>query len=134
MPTRTDTRNQLTVASHLAVSRLTDATVTAGTAFDTSSYAAGARFLLVLTAFQTNVANTGGAWTVTESATSGGSYTTATTGGTLTVPATTPGTTVRTVDVTPNPLKPWVKATFTGTDATTEVDVVAAVVVVPRGL
>jgi hypothetical protein len=122
--------NDLTVVQIMPTARVADATPVLSTDFDVRSYAHGSRFLVVLQSHETNAGNTGGTWTVTESATDGGSYTAATTDGVLT--AIGAGTDViRSVAVYPNPAKPFVLVTFTGADANAEVDVTATLVVVP---
>jgi hypothetical protein len=133
MPTRTDLRNQVTVTQLIAASRVTDATPVVSTALDRSALPAGSRHMLVLSAFETNVANTGGVWTVTESATSGGSYTAATTSTIAATPATA-GNDVQSVDVTPSGTKPWLKVTYTGADANAEVDITASLVRVAQAI
>lgn len=134
MPTRTDLRNQMSVAQLVNSTRVADATPVASTAFDTSTLSPGARVLLILSAFETNTGNTGGTWSVTESATSGGEYTAASTGGSLASTPAEAGNAIRVIDATPNPAKPWLKVTFTGADANTEVDITAVRLVVPRAL
>lgn len=132
MPIDWTVENELTVVNIVPATRVTDATPVTSTDFDVRTYDPGSRFLLILDAFETNAANTGGTWTVTESLTDGGVYTTATTDGALTATGETAGNVQRTVAVLPNPAKPFVHAVFTGADATTEVDVTANLVVVPR--
>jgi hypothetical protein len=124
--------DEVTVVSLVDATRVVDATAVTGTDFDVRAYDPGSRFLLVLNAFETNVANTGGTWTVTESETDGGAYTTAQTDGSLAATGATPGTVQRVVSVYPNPAKPFVLVTFTGADANAEVDVAATLVVLPR--
>lgn len=133
MPTRTDLRNQVTVAQPIAASRVADATPVVSTAVNRSVDTPGTRYLLVLAAFETNTANTGGVWTVTESATSGGSYTAATTSTIAATPAEA-GNNVQTVDVQPNASKPWLKVTYTGADANAEVDITATLIRVPQAI
>lgn len=125
---------KLTVVGALAATRVTDATPVLATDFDVRTYAPGSRFLLVLSAFETNANNTGGTWTVTESATDGGSYTTATIGGSLSATPATAGNNVQKVSVYPNSAKPFVLVTYTGADANTEVDITVTLVVIPRGM
>lgn len=134
MPVRTDVNAQVTTVQVMPATRVADATPVLSTDFDVREYPPGARFLLVLNAFETNVANTGGTWTVTESATDGGSYSTATTTGSLAATPATAGNAVRTVSVSPNKAKPFVLVTYTGADANAEVDITATLIVVPRGL
>lgn len=123
---------QLTGVSALAATRVTDATPAASTPINLGSYPPGSRLVFVLQAFETNVANTGGTWTITESATSGGSYTAATVDEAPVATPASAGNDVQVVTVLPNAAKPFVKATFTGADANTEVDVSAVAIIVPR--
>lgn len=123
--------NEVTVVQVMPAARVTDATPVTSTDFDVRSYAPGSKFLLVLESHETNAGNTGGTWTVTESATDGGSYTTATTDGALTAIGTSTDV-QRVVSVYPNPAKPFVLVTFTGADVNAEVDVTATLVVLPR--
>lgn len=125
---------EITAVQVMPATRVADATPVLSTDFDVRSYAPGSRFLLVLNAFETNVANTGGTWTVTESATDGGSYTTATTGGTLAATPASAGNSVQKVSVYPNSAKPFVLVTYTGADANAEVDITVTLVVIPRGM
>lgn len=134
MPIRANLQTEVTAVSLVDATRVADATPVTGTDFDVRSYPPGSRFLLVLNAFETNVANTGGTWTVTESATDGGVYTTAGTAGSLAATGETPGNVQRVVAVTPNVAKPFVHPVFTGADANTEVDVTAVLLVIPRAL
>jgi hypothetical protein len=131
MTTRWTINDEVTCVQVMPASRVADATPVLSTDFDVRAYAPGSRFLLVLSSHETNAGNTGGTWTVTESATDGGEYTTATTDGSLAV--TGAATDVqRVVAVKPNPAKPFVLVTFTGADANAEVDVTATLVVLPR--
>lgn len=125
---------EITAVQVMPASRVADATPVLSTDFDVRTYAPGSRFLLVLNAFETNVANTGGTWTVTESATDGGSYTTATLGGSLAATPASAGNNVQKVAVYPNSAKPFVLVTYTGADANAEVDVSATLLVIPRGM
>lgn len=118
----------------IAATRVVDATPVLSAALDLSTLGAGARVLLVLSAFETNVANTGGTWAVTESATSGGSYTAATTHGALVATPASAGNNVQYVSLLPNGAKPFVKVSYTGADANTEVDITATLLVIPRGM
>lgn len=124
----------ITATGSIAATRVADATPIVSTALDTRTLAPGVRLLLVLSAFETNVANTGGTWTVTESATSGGSYTACTTHGTLAATPAAAGNSVQYVSVLPNGAKPWIKVTYTGADANTEVDITATLLLVPRAV
>jgi hypothetical protein len=134
MPTRTDVNAQVTTVQVMPATRVADATPVLSTDFDVRTYPPGARFLLVLNAFETNVGNTGGTWTVTESATDGGTYTACSLHGSLAATPASAGNDVQTVAVKPNNAKPFVLVTYTGADASTEVDITATLVVVPRGL
>jgi hypothetical protein len=132
MPIRWTVNDEVTVVNIVPASRVTDATPVTSTDFDVRAYDPGSRFLLVLDAYETNAGNTGGTWTVVESLTDGGAYTTATTDGALTATGETAGNVQRVVSVLPNPAKPFVHAVFTGADANAEVDVTANLVVVHR--
>lgn len=125
---------EVTAVQLIPATRVVDATPVLATDIDTRTYAPGTRFLLLLEAFETNVANTGGTWTVTESATDGGSYTAADTHGSLAATGPTPGNVQRVVSFRANPSKPFVLVTFTGADANAEVDVTATLVALPRSL
>lgn len=131
MPSNWAVHEELTVSQLINSTRVADATPVASTPLDLRTLAHGARYLLVLNAFETNVANTGGTWTVTESATSGGSYAACTLGGSLAATPAEAGNDNQVVSFLPNPDKPFVKVTFTGADANTEVDITASLVVVP---
>jgi len=132
MPVRHTLENELTVVQILRATRIADATVATSDDFDVRSYDPGSRFLLILEAFETDVTNTGGTWSVQESLTDGGTYTASTTSGDLTATGATAGNVQRVVSVLPNPAKPFVQAVFTPADAGTDVDVTATLVVVPR--
>ncbi len=135
MPVRLDAASVLTVQQLINASRVTDATPVASTAIDRGALSPGSRLVLVLSAFETNVANTGGTWTVTESATSGGSYTAASlVGGSLVATPAVAGNDVQTIGVRPNSAKPWLKVTYTGADANAEVDVTAHLLVIPQAV
>ncbi len=134
MPVRTDVNAQVTTVQVMPATRVADATPVLSTDFDVRDYPPGSRFLLVLNAFETNTGNTGGTWTVTESATDGGSYSTAATTGSLAATPATAGNAVRTVSVAPNKAKPFVLVTYTGADANAEVDITATLLVLPRGM
>jgi hypothetical protein len=134
MPIRWTVNDTVTAVNLVPATRVADATPVTGTDFDVRAYPRGSRFLLVLDAFETNVANTGGTWTVTESETDGGSYTAATTDGSLAATGATPGNVQRVVSVLGNPAKPFVHPVFTGADANAEVDVTAILLVIPAAL
>lgn len=124
--------DEVTCVQVMPTARVADATPVLSTDFDVRTFRPGTKFLLILQSHETNAGNTGGTWTVTESATDGGSYTAATTDGDLT--AIGAGTDViRAVSVLPNSAKPFVLVTFTGADANAEVDVTATLVAIPRG-
>jgi len=129
-----EVQEAVTVVGLIPATRVADATPVLSTDFDVRSYAPGSRFLIVLSAFETNAGNTGGTWTVTESATDGGSYTTATLSSALTATPASAGNDVQKVAVYPNSAKPFVLVTYTGADANAEVDITATLVVIPRGL
>lgn len=124
----------VSVTQLIPATRVVDATPVTHTDVDVRTFETGTRFLLLLEAFETNVANTGGTWAVTESATDGGVYTAADTHGSLAVTGATPGNVQRVVSFRANPSKPFVLVTFTGADAAAEVDVTATLVAVPRAL
>lgn len=125
---------EVSVSGLIPTTRVTDATPVLSTDFDARTFAPGTRFLIVLSAFETNVANTGGTWTVTESATDGGAYTACTLDRTLTATPATAGNDVQRVAVLPNPAKPFVLVTYTGADANAEVDITASLIALPREL
>lgn len=125
---------QATVTQLINATRVVDATPVLATDIDTRTFETGTRFLLVLNAFETNVANTGGTWSVTESETDGGAYTAADTHGSLAATGATPGNVARVVSFRANPAKPFVLVTFTGADANAEVDITATLVALPRTL
>lgn len=125
---------QVTVQQLIASTRVVDATPVLAADVDVRTFPHETRFLLVLNAFETNVANTGGTWTVTESETDGGAYTAATVHGSLAATGATPGNVQRVVSFRANPAKPFVLVTFTGADANAEVDITATLVAVPSVL
>lgn len=113
---------------------VTDATPVLSSALDFTTLAAGARHVLVLEARADAAGNTGGTWTVKESATSGGTYATAqSTHGSLaaTGAVANPTNVQRTVSILPNPAKPFMKVTFTGADTNAEATVSAVLVSLP---
>lgn len=134
MPVNWAIDQQITPVGILASTRVADATPVLSTDFRVTAYPPGSRFLLVLRAVETNAGNTGGVWTVKESLTDGGSYTTATTHGTLAATPAEAGDSVQYVSVYPNTAKPFVLVTFTGADADAEVDVSATLLVIPRNV
>lgn len=133
MPVRHTVENEVTT-SVLHSATVIDATPETSTDFDVRTFDPGSRFLLLLNAFETVATNTGGTWTVTESETDGGVYTTATTSGSLAATGAVAGDVLRTVSLLPNPAKPFVHAVFTGADASTDVHITAVLVALPRGL
>lgn len=118
-------QGQFTVTNLVPASRVVDATPVLSAAVDLRTLPAGARHVIVMDAFETNAGNTGGTWAVTESATSGGSYTTATTSGSLAATPATAGNAQRKVALYPNSAKPFIKVSYTGADANAEVDITA---------
>jgi hypothetical protein len=124
---------RITVSAILPPTAVTDATPVLSTDFNVKTYP-GARLAIVLTATETNAGNTGGVWTVTESATDGGSYTSCTLGGTLVATPASAGTNVQKVSVLANSSKPFVLVTYTGADADTEVNITATLVVIPTNI
>lgn len=129
-----EVQEKITAVSRLDPTAVADATPVACADVDARTYPPGSRFVLVLTAFETNVANTGGTWAVQESATDGGSYTACTIGGTLTATPAAAGTDLQWVSVYPNPAKPFFQAVFTGADANAEVTITVTLLVIPRGM
>lgn len=103
-----------------------DATPVLSAGIDTSS-AAHRRSRIVLVATSHEVTGTAHtlAFTVTESATEGGTYTAATTTGTLTASAATD--VLRTASIKRNKAMPWIKVTATGSHADVDVLVSATV-------
>jgi len=124
----------VTITGILEPATLADATPEVSTPVDLSDLEAGARHVLVLDAFETQATNTGGTWVVEESATSGGVYTTASTVGSLAATGETAGVVRRKVSVLPNPDMPWLRVTFTGAGAETDVIVSAILLSIPRAL
>lgn len=121
------------VVSLLAPTAVGDDTPVDAADFSVNSYP-GRRLLLVLTATETNAANTGGDWAVEESATDGGTYTDAVIGGSLAATPAAAGTNVQTVSVYPNPAKPYVKVSFTGASADTDVSITAHLLAIPTNI
>lgn len=133
MPVRHTVNDTVTVVNLVPATRIADGTVTTSTDFDVRAYPHGSRFLVVMDAFETDAANTGTTWTVTESETDGGVYTTATTDGSLAATGAVPGNVQRVVSVLPNPAKPFVHCVATGA-AGTDVDLTANLIVIPPAL
>lgn len=120
--------DDFTVTNMIPASRVIDASAVLSAALDLRGLHAGSRHVVVMDAFETNVANTGGTWAVLESDASGGTYTAATTSGSLAVTGAVPGNVQRKVSIYPNAAKPFIKVRFTGADAAAEVDVTASVI------
>ena len=108
---------QVTVLAHQAIQ---DATPVLSSAIDTRSYPRCRILLLAHSTEATDTAHTM-AFTVTESATSGGEYTASTTTGTLTAAAVAQ---TRLATIKRNPAKPFIKVTATGSNA--DVDVIVS--------
>jgi hypothetical protein len=125
---------EVTVTQLIASTRVLDATPVQATDINTATFPHETRYMLILNAFETNVANTGGTWSVTESETDGGSYTAADVHGSLAATGPVPGNVARVVSFRPNPAKPFVLVTFTGADANAEVDITATLVALPNVL
>lgn len=103
-----------------------DATPVLSDAIDTSSVAhRRTRILLIAHSKERTATAHTLAFTVTESATSGGSYAAATTSGTLT--ASSADSVTRVVTIKRNPRKPFIKITATGSHADVDVIVSAQV-------
>lgn len=129
------TDQQIQAVSVIPATRVVAVTPVLSSVIDPAAYAPNSRLQLVLAATGVGGGSTGGTWSVTESATSGGTYAAAqTVHGSLA--ATTAGatTTVRSVSVNINPAKPFIKAVFTGTDSATATDIAAVLLVVPNAV
>lgn len=111
----------ITVIQALDAQAIQDATPVLSSAIDTTTYP---RTRILLVAHSKEVTNTAHtmAFTVTESATSGGTYAAATTTGTLTASAA--DSVTRTASIKRNPAKPFIKVTATGSH--TDVDVLVS--------
>lgn len=103
------------------------------TEFDVRTYPAGSRFLLILD-ITGESGNTGGTWSVGESATSGGGVTAATTNGSLTATGASTANVRRVVSLKPNAAKPFVTVKFTDADAATDGRLAVTLLVVPRAM
>lgn len=125
---------RVAVSGKLAATRVTDATPVLTSAIDIAALGDGVRPMFILTAFETNVANTGGVWAVTESATAAGSYTAATVSTALVATPAVAGNDVQVTTLSPNAAKPFVKVSYTGADANAEVDITVTLVAIPRGI
>src|SRR3954462_3848803 len=138
MPVRDQLAGAITVVDLIRHTRSTSTTPVVSTVggFDLRTYRHAARVLLILSAFETNVANTGGAWAVEDSATSGGTYAAVTGGGGDSLAVAADLTTVQTRrrHFTPNPARPFVRVTWTGTDSSQSMDVWAAALVIAGSL
>lgn len=137
MPTRWTLNNEATVVDLVRHTRSTSTTPVVSTvgALDTRLYP-GSRFLLMLSAFETNVSNTGGTWAVEDSATSGGTYAAVATqdGDSLAVAADLTTIQTRKRSFLPNPARPFVRVTWTGTDSSQAMDVTAFCIVLRRAM
>lgn len=138
MPVRSGIHATIESVCLIRPSRVTDATPVVSTVggLDCSTRPPGARYLLVLTSFETNVANTGGVFAIEASATSGGTYSALTTLGSdsLTIAADLTAVQVRERSFVPDPARPFVRVTFTGADANAEVDITAHALVLRRAM
>lgn len=138
MPVRTEIGATIETTCLIRPTRVTDATPIVSTVggLNCGSKPPGARYLLVLTSFETNTANTGGVFAIEASATSGGTYSALTTQGSdsLTIAADLTAVQVRERSFVPDPARPFVRVTFTGADANAEVDITAHVLVVRRAM
>ena len=117
----------ITVIQALDAQAIQDATPVLSSAIDTTTYP---RTRILLVAHSKEVSDTAHtmAFTVTESATSGGVYTAATTSGTLTASAA--DSVTRSASIKRNPAKPFIKVTATGSHADVDVLVSAQVLFV----
>ena len=132
MPIQHTVENELTHVAAIVATRVINGTVVTGDDIDVRTYDPGSRFYVLMNAFETDVTNTGGTFSIEESETDGGTYTACTSSGDLTATGATPGNVARTASFLPNPAKPFVHVLFTPADASTDVDVTASFVVVPR--
>ena len=114
----------ITVVNALEPQALQDDTPVLSAAIDTRTYPR-CRILLVANVVETTGTTHTVAFTVTESATSGGEYTASTTSGTLTASAAT--NTTQWAAIKRNIVKPFIKVTVTGSHG--DVDVVLSAVV-----
>ncbi len=138
MPVRYEVCDTLTVVDLIRHTRVTDATPIVSTVggFDCRTQPHGFRALVLLSSFETNTANTGGLWAIEDAATSGGTYA-AVTGGagdSLAIAADLTAIQTRRRSFVPNPARPFVRVTFTGSDANAEVDITAHAVIVPAAM
>lgn len=119
--------SKITAIQALAPQVIADATPVLSAAIDLSTAYPRARFLLVCDVKETTATLHTIDFTVTESATSGGSYTAATTSGTLTGAS---SDTVVFASFKRNPAKPFIKVTATGSHADVDVIVSATVLAI----
>lgn len=124
--------SQLDARQVLPANRVAGASAVNSTPFDLRTVEDGTRAALILTALGTGGGNTGGTWTVTESATSGGSYTASAVDGALVATPAAATSNIQKVSVRPNPDKPFVRVTFTPANASAAVDIAATLVLVSR--
>lgn len=133
MPVRTDVDSQVTVVNLLSAFDEDGGTSKSATEFDVRTYDPGSRFLLILDC-DGALGNTGGTWSVGESATTGGAVTAADTHGSLAATGASTALVQRVVSMDPNAVKPFVTVKFTDTDGTTDALLSATLVVIPRGM
>ncbi len=112
--------SEMTLVQALAPQSIADATPVLSSAIDTRDYP-GKRMLLIFENKEATATAHTMAATVTESATSGGSYAAATTSGTLTAIS---ADGVQWAFIKKNPAKPFIKVTLTGSH--TDVDTISA--------
>jgi hypothetical protein len=129
------TDQQIQAVSVVPATRVTAVTPVLSSVIDPSAYAPNSRLQLVLSATGVGGGSTGGTWSITESATSGGTYAAAAgVHGSLAATTAAATTTVRSVSINVNPAKPFVKAVFTGADSSTATDIAATLLVVPNAV
>jgi hypothetical protein len=133
MTVRWSINDEITVLNILPAFDEDGGTSKAATEFDVRTYAPGSRFLLILDV-EGAAGNTGGTWSVGESATTGGGVTAATTDGSLAATGSSTANVQRVVSLKPNPAKPFVTVLFTDADASTDAYLTAQLVVLPRTL
>jgi hypothetical protein len=138
VPVRSSIHDTIETVCLIRPTRVTDATPVVSTVggLNCATRPPGARYLLVLTSFETNSANTGGVFAIEASATSGGTYSALATLGSdsLTIPADVTTVITRERSFVPDPLRPFVRVMFTGADANAEVDVTAHAIVLRRAM
>lgn len=122
------------VLALLAPTAVGDDTPVASTPLDLRTLAPGARLLLVLTALETNAANTGGEWTVEVADAANGDFEEATLAGGLEATPEQAGNNVQTVAVIPDHALPFLRVTYTGADSDTDVTVTATLVALNRAM